>query len=126
VKPAASQDATRREAFYLKLAMLALAVVIPMILFAPSLFGGKMLWGGDIETLEMPFSISARRNLAIGELPLWMPELLGGMPGIAATNLVFLYPSEILIHLLKIPVTQGFALDAALQVALAGLGMLFF
>ena len=58
----------------------------PAILFAPSLFNGQLLWGGDIETLEFAFKTAARRSLAAGEWPLWMPELLGGMPGIAAST----------------------------------------
>lgn len=104
----------------------AFLLAVSAALFAPALFGGKMLWGGDIETLALPFNLSARKSLAQGELPFWMPELYGGMPGIAATNLVFLYPSELLIHALNIPVPRGFALDAALQVFLAGWGMLLF
>jgi hypothetical protein len=123
--PLKTEELAKREALFFKLAILAL-LLVPVILFSPSLFGEKMLWGADIETLEFPFNLSARRNLAMGEWPLWMPELFGGMPGIAATNIVFLYPSELLIHLLRISVTQGFALDAALQVALSGWGMLFF
>lgn len=125
MKPSLLSPPKSRESLYFKLAVCAL-LILPVIVFWPGLFGGKMLWGSDIETLELPFSISARRSLAHGEIPFWMPELLGGMPAIAAANLVFLYPSEILIDLLKVPASQGFALDAAFQVFVAGFGMLLF
>jgi hypothetical protein len=82
-----------------------------------------MLWGADIQTLALPFNLSVRRGLAQGQWPLWMPELLGGMPGIAATNLVFLYPTELALALLRVPVTAGFGVDAAIHVGLAGLGL---
>ena len=103
----------------------AFLLAVSAVIFAPALFGGKMLWGADIQTLEFPFKIAARRSLAMHEWPLWMPELLGGMPGIAASNLVFLYPSELIICLLGLPAHAGFGLDSALQVFLSGLGMLF-
>jgi hypothetical protein len=114
-----------KERLRLILAALFLCAV-PLILFAPALFGGKMLWGADIQTLEFPFKIAARRSLAAHQWPLWMPELLGGMPGIAGTNLVFLYPSELFLCLIGAPAHAAFGIDAAMQVALAGLGMLFF
>ena len=113
------------ERLKLMAAVLFLAAV-SLALFYPALFQGKMLWGADIQTLEFPFKIAARRSLARHEWPFWMPELLGGMPGIAATNLVFLYPSELLICLLGLPAHAGFGLDSCLQVFLSGLGMLLF
>lgn len=112
-----------KQAFWLSVLLL---FAVSAAIFAPALLGGKMLWGADIQTLEFPFKIAAQRSLALGEWPLWMPELLGGMPGIAASNLVFLYPSEFLISLLRLPPHMGFGLDSALQVFLAGLGMLLF
>src|SRR5258708_5580737 len=101
-------------------------IAVSAAMFAPALFSGKMLWGPDIQTLEFSFKTAARRSLAVHEWPLWMPELLGGMPGIAAANLILLYPSELLICLLGLPAHSAFGLDSALQVVLAGAGMLFF
>ena len=104
---------------------LALAVLLglPLVLFWPCLLAGKMLWGADIQTLELVFKTAAQRALARGEWPLWMPEILGGMPGIAASNLVFLHPFELAFCLLGLPPWMGFGLDSAAQVALSGLGM---
>ena len=98
-------------------------LALPLTLFFPALLGGKMLWGADIQTLALPFNLAVRRALAQGQWPLWMPELLGGMPGVAATNLVFLYPTELALHLLRVPVAAGFGIDAAIHVGLAGLGL---
>ena len=90
-----------------------LLLALPVALFWPALVGGKMLWGADIQTLALPFNLSVRRGLMQGHWPWWMPEILGGMPGIAGTNLVFLHPLELALALLGAPVTSGFALDAA-------------
>lgn len=100
-----------------------LLLALPVALFWPALIGGKMLWGADIQTLEFVFKTAAHRSLALGEWPHWMPEILGGMPGIAASNLVFLHPLELLFCLLGLPAWAGFGLDAAAEVALSGLGM---
>ncbi len=101
---------------------LLLLLALPVVLFWPALVGGKMLWGADIQTLALPFNLSARHSLMQGHWPWWMPEILGGMPGIAGTNLVFLHPIELALALMGAPVTSGFALDAAAEVALSGLG----
>ncbi len=103
-----------------------LLLALPLVLFWPALAGGKMLWGADIQTLELVFKTAAQRSLDIGEWPFWMPEILGGMPGIAGTNLVFLYPSELLLRLVGIAPWAAFGFDTALQVSLSGLGMFLF
>ena len=81
-----------------------------------------MLWGDDIQALELVFKTAAHRSLALGEWPHWMPEILSGMPGIAASNLVFLHPIELFFCLLGLPPWMGFGLDAAAEVALSGIG----
>jgi hypothetical protein len=103
-------------------AVLAL-LALPLALFFPALLGGKMLWGADIQSLELVFKTAVQRGLARGEWPLWMPEILCGMPGIAASNLVFLHPLELLLCLLRFQPWMGFGLDAAAEVALSGLGL---
>ena len=95
-------------------------------LFAPALFQGQLLWGGDIEALEFALKTAARRSLAAGEWPLWMPELLGGMPGVAASNLIFLYPTELFMNLAGLPVHLAFGYDAFVQAFLSGLGTWLF
>ena len=104
---------------------LCILLALPAVLFWPALVGGQMLWGADIQTLELVFKTAVQRGFSRGEWPLWMPEILGGMPGIAASNLVFLHPIELLFCLLRFPPWMGFGLDAAAEVALSGLGMWF-
>lgn len=99
-----------------------LLLALPLALFYPALLGGKMLWGADIQTLELVFKTAVQRGLARGEWPLWMPEILCGMPGIAASNLVFLHPIELAFCLMRLAPWRGFGLDAAAEVALSGLG----
>ena len=101
----------------------AALVALPLLLFYPSLLGGQMLWGGDIQAIALPFNLFVRRCLDQGQWPLWMPDIFCGMPGIAGTTLVFLYPTDFLMHLLRVPVTAGFGLDAAIQVCLSGFGV---
>lgn len=112
---------TQREPISDRLALLIL-VAVPIALFFPALLGGKMLWGADIQTLELVFKTAAMRAQARGEWPLWMPELLGGMPGIAASNLVFLHPLELALRLLGVAPWRAFGLESAAEVAFAGLG----
>lgn len=101
---------------------LGLLALVPLVLFWPSLFAGKMLWGADIQTLELVFKTAARRAADRGEWPLWMPEILGGMPGIAASNLVFLHPLELLLFAVGVEPWMAFGLESAAEVGLAGLG----
>ncbi len=84
-----------------------------------------MLWGSDQLSLGMPLQFSARRALARGQWPLWMPELFCGMPGLASMN-NFLYPSFLLYALAGVPVPFIFGYDAFLQVVLSGLGTYLF
>jgi hypothetical protein len=115
-------DARRDEVLSFRTAVLIL-LGTAVALFWPALGGARMLWGADIQTLELVFKTAAARAAARGEWPLWMPELLCGMPGIAASNLVFLHPLELALRLLGTPPWMGFGLESALEVALSGLGM---
>jgi hypothetical protein len=103
-----------------------LLLALPLVLFYPVLLGGKMLWGADIETLELVFKTCAQRSLHAGEWPLWMPEILCGMPGIAGSNLIFLHPLELAFCLLNFPPWMAFGLDTAAEVAAAAAGAYLF
>jgi hypothetical protein len=115
-------DAQRWDPIGTRLALLILGL-LPLALFWPGLFGGQVLWGSDIEALGLPFGMATRRALAQGEWPHWLPELLGGLPSIAGTNTDFLYPTVLLQHLLGVPLRLAGSVDAALHVAVAGLGL---
>lgn len=102
-----------------------LLLLFPLALFLPALAGGKMLWGMDIQTLTLFFNQAVRRSLNLGEFPLWTPELLCGMPGIASTGIIFFHPVELACHLLQVPVWASVGIDAALEIAASGLGTYF-
>ena len=105
-----------------RLAVAAL-LLLPLALFLPAMASGTVPYGSDLTNLMIPFRAEIRRSLAAGEWPLWMPDVLGGMPGIAACNLVFLYPSDLLCTLSGWSLPVQLWLDLGLHVALAGLGM---
>lgn len=111
---------------WLSFLSVAFLVVVPLALFAPALLSGKLIYGFDVLTCDIPYRMELQRNLALGQWPLWTPGLLGGMPGIAACNLYFLYPSDLISNLAGWPIQFQFGLDAALHLALAGTGMFLF
>jgi len=107
----------------LALGLLALA---PACLFLPVFFSGKVVYGFDVISLGLPFREEIQRSLAAHQWPLWMPDILGGMPGIAACNFLFVYPTDLLCNLFGVPLGLQLGLDAALHLALAGIGMFLF
>lgn len=117
-------NAQRPELISERLAI-GLLLAVPLLLFWPSLAQGQMLWGPDIQTLQYAFASAARRALAVGELPHWHPEILGGMPAIAGSNLLFWHPVELLLAVLGVEPWRVFGLDSALQVAAGSLGFYY-
>src|ERR1700677_3605796 len=67
---------------------------VAIALFFPALFSRKLIYGYDVFYLGLPFHAEVQRCLAAHQWPLWMPDLLGGMPGIASCNLLFMYPTD--------------------------------
>ncbi len=65
-----------------------------------------------------------RESLAAGELPLWNPKILTGIPFLAAGQASTFYPLNILFYLLPLDVAYGWF--TALQVAIAGAAMYVF
>lgn len=65
-----------------------------------------------------------RETLAAGELPLWNPKILTGIPFLAAGQASTFYPLNVLFYLLPLDVAYGWF--TALQVAVAGAAMYFF
>lgn len=102
---------------------LSFLVLLPVALFWPALFSHKMLYGHDVEAGFLPFRAEIQRCLAAHQWPLWMPDLLGGMPGIGSCLLMFLYPTDLFASLAHWSMQSQLALDASVHVALAGVGM---
>jgi hypothetical protein len=108
---------------FLALSFLAAA---PVAWFFPALLFGRFLYGMDVITLGFPAHAEALRSLAAHQWPLWAPDIMGGMPGIAASNLMFLAPSDLVASLAGWTARTEFAVDAVLWVALSGIGMFLF
>ena len=62
-----------------------------------------------------------RETLAQGEIPLWNPKILTGLPFLAAGQASVFYPLNVLFYVL--PLEWAFGWFTALQVALAGMNM---
>ncbi|MGH7441102.1 MAG: hypothetical protein ACREKE_00360 [bacterium] len=108
------------------LGALAFLLAVPLLLFLGSLLSGRLIYGYDMITLGLPLHAEVRRSLAAHQWPLWLPDLLGGMPGIAASNVSSLFPSDFIGALAGCSLRTQLCLDAILNVALAGLGMFAF
>jgi len=133
-------------------AAVVLAVVVPCLPLAPSLFGGKALLPADTLLLMPPFDalaqlacpgfrgpehvildpiqqywpwkVFARRCLREGEVPLWNPYAYCGTPFIANQQSAVFYPANVLHWLLPPEVAFGWV--AALNRAIGALFALAF
>jgi hypothetical protein len=65
-----------------------------------------------------------RESLAAGELPLWNPKILTGIPFLAAGQASVFYPLNVIFYLLPLDLAYGWF--TALQVAIAGATMYLF
>lgn len=112
----------RRQTF----AAIAFLLWVPVVLFLPAFFFGQVVFGQDLLYFALPLRTAAQQALSQHEWPLWQAGVLGGLPNIASSNLVLLYPTDLLASLLGVPIRTALSWDAAFQVALAGLGMFAF
>jgi hypothetical protein len=91
----------------------------PLILYAPFLFGGRVLYWGVYLLQFFPWRQLAVEQIRTGHWPLWNPYLGAGAPLAANLQIAAFYPPNLLFLLM--PVEQAFAWELALHVALAGL-----
>jgi hypothetical protein len=122
LNPVPATSKNLRPAFF----AIAFLIAVPILLFAPLFLSGKIIYGFDLLTLGIPFRAEIQQSLACGHLPLWMPDIYGGMPGIAACNLLFLYPIDLISALSGWTAGTQCGLDAIVHVALSGIGMFLF
>jgi hypothetical protein len=102
--------------------MIALPALYAALLFGAALFHGQLLFGTDTISLGLPQDYAARRAWSQGQWPLWIPELQGGIPGIASLNLNFLYPLYLAGAWLGIPAHALYGWDAFLHVCISAWG----
>ncbi len=101
------------------LASMAVLVGLPAILYAPFLFGGKVLYWGVYLLQFYPWRQLATEQIRAGHWPLWNPTLGAGAPLAANLQTAAFYPPNLLF--LVMPVERAFGWELALHMALAGL-----
>jgi hypothetical protein len=101
-------------------------ILAPVALFFPALFQRQLIFGHDVVALGFPIWVEVHKCLAAHQWPLWFPDILGGMPGIASCNLSFFYPTVLIAAFSGVSLQMQEALDAVIHVALAGAGMFLF
>lgn len=101
-------------------------IAIPVVLFWHALAERRLIYGYDTIALGLPFHAEVLRSLAAHQWPLWFPDVLGGMPGLASCNLLFAYPTDCIGSLFGMSLQALLGLDATVHVALAGMGMFLF
>ncbi|MFM7582103.1 MAG: YfhO family protein, partial [Caldilinea sp.] len=72
----------------------------------------------DLVLQNAAWKLHLRESLAAGEIPLWNPKILTGVPFLAGGQASALYPLNLLFYLLPLEVAYGWF--TALQVAIAG------
>lgn len=87
-KPAASRDAgtsaswwTRQPAWVQHAVCLTVLAVVAFGFYAPAVFSGKTLAGGDTVSWRAMAEVMIEHREATGQEPLWDPNAFAGMPG---------------------------------------------
>ena len=94
-------------------------VAIAALVFAPWLFGDRVLYWGDIGLYFHPMSRFLQANLSRGVVPLWNPEILCGTPYVGNPQTWPFYPSTLLLPTLG--AARYLIVDDVLHITLAGL-----
>ena len=79
-----------------------LFVVATVALFGEFIFSRDMLYGADTESLGYMARAFFAERFRVGDLPLWSPRLLGGIPSIEAlAGGDLLYPTSLLYFIME-------------------------
>ncbi|HLF28648.1 MAG TPA: YfhO family protein [Anaerolineae bacterium] len=99
-------------------------IALPLILLAPLVFGGRVLYWGVPLMQFYPWQHLAVETWRMGELPLWNPLVGNGAPLAANLQSGVFYPLNFLYFFL--PTELALSYTAALHVVLAGLCLFAF
>lgn len=101
-------------------------VCITMLLYGPGIFSPEKLIGAgpDLHSVNYPLEQYNLQALEAGYLPHWNPYFFSGMPGLAHPQTMLFYPPQALLREL-FPYNTVIALNLALHVFIAGIGMFF-
>jgi hypothetical protein len=100
---------------------ISIIIILPLILFWPLIFGGKVLYWGTPLLQFYPWRKLAVDMVRSGHIPLWNHYLGNGTPLAANLQSAVFYPLN-LIYLVA-PVERAMGYSAVLHVILAGLFM---
>lgn len=98
--------------------VVALLVAVPLILYWPFVFGGKVLFWGTPLLQFWPWRTFAAQELRAGRLPLWNPYSGNGTPLLADHQSAVLYPLNLIFWVL--PVERAMGLSLVLHAIVAG------
>ncbi|MFP4465782.1 MAG: YfhO family protein [Candidatus Goldiibacteriota bacterium] len=102
-------------------------VLISLILFKDAFSEGNMLFGHDTLNIYLPFKIFASNIFReYGALPVWMPNIFGGIPLLASSSLLYYYPTDLLFMFSGIEPYKTYTPDMIIHMFLAGWGMYLF
>jgi hypothetical protein len=104
--------------------VIAALAALTLVYFAKILFLDQALYFGDTLLSMYPTAAFWRDAVARGDLPLWNPYILAGMPFLADAELSALYPTMVLNLIL--PLHRALAADLAFHVFLFGAGTYVF
>jgi hypothetical protein len=99
---------------------LGLAVLLA-VAFSDVLFGWRSFFTRDFANFGYPLAYHVQQSYRAGEVPLWNPYNVAGLPFLAQWNTLALYPPSLIYVLLPLPWSLNFF--NLLHLHLAGLGM---
>jgi hypothetical protein len=115
-----SQPTTAAGFFTLRNFALGLAVLV-VVSFTDVVFGWRSFFTRDFSNFGYPIAYHVQQSYRAGEVPLWNPYNLAGMPFLAQWNTLALYPPSLIYILLPLPWSLN--LFNLLHLYLGGLGM---
>lgn len=111
------------QAIFLALALLALALMSPYLFQAEVVVWPRSGLGTDLLNYRWTHVYYLRRSLQeTGQIPLWRASSLGGEPMIGNPAVMLVYPVQLLLALLPVPLLPSFAWMTVLHLWLAGMG----
>jgi len=121
-RPAAGKQGTQER--ILSIVIFCAAVYL---LFSEGFAPDKMLYGLDTFAEHLPFSLFVKKAFTVyHQLPVWMPDILMGVPLIASANAIVFYPTSLLFAFLPVPLHTTFLFDFVIHMFVAALGMKLF
>src|SRR6266567_3503998 len=113
---------TRQSAGFLTLPRFAILLAVLLLASFPDVvFGWRSFFTRDFANFGYPLAYHVQQSYRAGEIPLWNPYNVAGLPFLAQWNTLTLYPLSLIYVLLPLPWSLNFF--NLLHLYLGGLGM---